>query len=157
MLAAACRLEVLDLSGLPGLQVSLGDVRCTLARMPRLSLLLLGKQAACPGMPPGGPPGLEWRTPSVAALVALGQALPHLQVRGCPGCCGGGGACTAGGSECRDATGGPLTAPVAPAACQRTGWALHPRSVCHSNPPCPCSPVSKQVDFEHTAAEFEGI
>lgn len=80
VLCAASRLEVLDLSGLPGLEVALRDVRCTLARMPRLSLLLLGKQAAGPGAALGGPLGLEWRTPSVAALVALGQALPHLQV-----------------------------------------------------------------------------
>ncbi|KAL4450023.1 hypothetical protein ABPG77_010692 [Micractinium sp. CCAP 211/92] len=80
VLCAASRLEVLDLSGLPGLELSLRDVQCTLARMPRLSLLLLGKQAACQGAAPGGPPGLEWRTPSVAALVALGQALPRLQV-----------------------------------------------------------------------------
>lgn len=86
VLCAASRLEVLDLSGLPGLEVALRDVRCTLARMPRLSLLLLGKQAACPGAAPGGPLGLEWRTPSVAALVALGQALPHLQVRRCTAC-----------------------------------------------------------------------
>ncbi|KAL4452339.1 hypothetical protein ABPG75_008001 [Micractinium tetrahymenae] len=80
VLCAAGQLEVLDLSGLPGLEVSLQDVRSTLARMPRLSLLLLGKQSAYPGAVPGAPLGLEWRTPSVAALVALGQALPHLQV-----------------------------------------------------------------------------
>lgn len=53
----------------------------TLTAKPRLSLLLLGKGAVCDG--PGAPlldDGLEWHTSSVAALVALGQALPHLQV-----------------------------------------------------------------------------
>ncbi|PSC72156.1 plant intracellular Ras-group-related LRR 9-like [Micractinium conductrix] len=85
-LCEARQLSVLDLSGNLGLEVSLGDVQATLACLPRLALLLLGKQAACGGlgMPlagggaPAGAP--EWRTPSVAALVALGQALPLLQI-----------------------------------------------------------------------------
>ena len=75
------------MSSNPALELSLHDVHAVLSRMPRLSLLLLGKQAAL-DLPPGVgitaagmPGGLEWRTPSVAALVALGQALPHLQVR----------------------------------------------------------------------------
>lgn len=87
MLADASSLEVLDMSSNPALELSLHDVHAVLSRMPRLSLLLLGKQAAL-DLPPGVgitaagmPGGLEWRTPSVAALVALGQALPHLQVR----------------------------------------------------------------------------
>lgn len=82
MLAEAPCLEVLDLSGNVGLELSMHDVRATLMRMPRLALLLLGKQAAYPGAvrAPLGSTGLEWRTPSVAALVALAQALPHLQV-----------------------------------------------------------------------------
>jgi hypothetical protein len=86
VLAEAASLEVLDLSSNPALELSRQDVQAILSRMPRLSLLLLGKQAALdlpPGMgitAAGLPGGLEWRTPSVAALVALGQALPHLQV-----------------------------------------------------------------------------
>jgi hypothetical protein len=86
VLAEAASLEVLDLSSNPALELSRQDVQAILSRMPRLSLLLLGKQAALdlpPGMgitAAGLPGGLEWRTPSVAALVALGQALPHLQI-----------------------------------------------------------------------------
>lgn len=86
VLADASSLEVLDMSSNPALELSLHDVHAVLSRMPRLSLLLLGKQAAL-DLPPGVgitaagmPGGLEWRTPSVAALVALGQALPHLQI-----------------------------------------------------------------------------
>lgn len=86
VLGAAAALEVLDLSGNLGLELSLHDVHATLARMPRLALFCCGKHAACGlGMPMPMPAadaadGPEWRTPSVAALVALGQALPHLQV-----------------------------------------------------------------------------
>lgn len=90
MLAEAASLEVLDLSSNPALELSRHDVTAVLSRMPRLSLLLLGKQAALDlplgaGITAAGMHGLEWRTPSVAALVALGQALPQLQV------CGGAG------------------------------------------------------------------
>lgn len=99
MLADAARLEVVDLSSNPALELSRHDVEAVLSRMPRLSLLLLGKQAAL-DLPPGAtvtgagmPGGLEWRTPSVAALVALGQALPHLQVWL-------GGACSKGRARC---------------------------------------------------------
>lgn len=79
VLASAAHCEVLDLSGNAGLELALHDVEATLARMPRLNLLLLGKAAADGGMPALGG-GLEWRTPSVAALVALAQALPALQI-----------------------------------------------------------------------------
>lgn len=87
VLSAAGCLEVLDLSGNAGLELTRHDVEATLARMPRLALLLLGKQAACGlGMLPAGGAGAvphggpEWGTTSVAALVALGQALPQLQI-----------------------------------------------------------------------------
>lgn len=130
MLAEAASLEVLDLSSNPGLELSRHDVEATLSRMPRLSLLLLGKQAAL-GLPPGavgvgaaGAAGsLEWRTPSVAALVALGQALPQLQVR----------------------VGGAAAA-----------WACCGVPSAVASPPRPLFlPSSQQIDFEHTAKEYE--
>lgn len=83
VLAGASRLEVLDLSGNVGLELSRRDVHATLARMPALSLLLLGKHAAlgaAPAAAAAAAGGSEWSTPSVAALVALGQALPRLQI-----------------------------------------------------------------------------
>ncbi len=88
VLSGAPALEVLDLSSNPALELCRADVDATLARIPRLALLCLGKQAASSlGMPALGggaaaaaAQGLEWRTPSVAALVALGQALPSLQI-----------------------------------------------------------------------------
>jgi hypothetical protein len=89
VLCGAPALEVLDLSSNPSLELCRADVDATLARVPRLALLCLGKQAASTlGMPALGggigaaaaAEGLEWRTPSVAALVALGQALPSLQI-----------------------------------------------------------------------------
>ena len=133
VLAEAASLEVLDLSSNPGLELSRHDVEATLSRMPRLSLLLLGKQAAL-GLPPGAAGtgsastagSLEWRTPSVAALVALGQALPQLQVRRC-GAAAGQGIRELGG-RCR----------VLLAA--RRPLLLLP---------------SRQIDFEHTAKEYE--
>ena len=80
VLAGASSLEVLDLSGNVGLELSRRNVHATLVRMPALSLLLLGKHAALGTPPAAAAAGSEWSTPSVAALVALGQALPQLQI-----------------------------------------------------------------------------
>jgi hypothetical protein len=80
VLAGASSLEVLDLSGNVGLELSRRDVQATLAPMPALSLLLLGKHATLGIPPPAAAAGSGWSTPSVAALVALGQALPQLDI-----------------------------------------------------------------------------
>ena len=88
VLAAAGACEVLDLSANPALELSRHDVDATLARMPRLALLLLGKGGMEGGLglaphPHGAAPAAaewQWRTASVASLVALAQALPGLQI-----------------------------------------------------------------------------
>lgn len=137
VLGGACALEVLDLSSNPCLELSRHDVDATLSRMPRLSLLLLGKQAALglPGMSSTMYGVPEWRTPSVAALVALGQALPQLQA------CGGRAAPARGGT-------GPICA-----SCGGLGSVY----ICRLTWARPSALPRPQIDFEHTAAEYEGI